>query len=141
MTVEAIGRAILVVGGFLLVIGPGMQARLEMREYHDLLEVLSKGDIPAVTREYLKLLSVGPSMALRSPLGLLEFLRGAPSWYPRYRRAHKAFTESAGGGDERVAQIRMHLTRARNWAIVMLGSVLIFVGASIELTQTLSGHE
>jgi hypothetical protein len=142
MTAEAIGRTILLAGAFLLVLGPGLQARLEMREYHELLEALSAGDLPAVTREYLDILAIGPSMALRSPLGALEFLFTGPSdWYPRYRAARRAFRESAAGEDERVVEIRTHLTRARNWAIVVLGSVLIFSGAAVELARTLAGGE
>jgi hypothetical protein len=138
MTAEIVARAILVAGAFLLVLGPGLQARLEMREYHDLLDALKRhSDLPRVTREYLGVLAVGPSMALRSPLGALEFVLSAPSgWYPRYRRARTAFRVSEAADDERVAEIRTHLTRARNWSIVVLGSVLIFTGASVELART-----
>lgn len=139
VSADAIGRAILLVGAFLLVLGPGLQARLEMREYHDLLEALTKGDLPDVTREYLGLLALGPSMALHSPLGLVRFLRGASDWYPGYRRARRAFAGSQAGADPRVAEIRTHLRRARNWGIVMLGSVLIFAGTAIELVQALGG--
>ena len=142
MTADILARAILMAGAFLLVLGPGLQARLEIREYHDLLEALTKSDLPAATREYLSILAVGPSMALRSPLGALEFLLTGPSdWYPRYRIARRAFRASADGADERVIEIRTHLTRARNWAIVVLGSVLIFGGSAIELARTLAtGH-
>lgn len=139
MTADVVARAILVAGALLLVVGPGLQARHEMREYHELLDALNELDQPAVMREYLSLLAVGPSLALRSPLGLLEFVVTGPwGWYPRYRTARAAFAASAEGDDERVAEIRTHLTKARNWAIVVLGSVLIFCGASIELVHTLA---
>ena len=137
MTGAIIGRVILMAGAFLLVIGPGLQARLEMSEYHELLDALSVGELPAVTREYLRLVAMGPSRALLSPLGLLEFVAGAWDWYPRYRAARRALTASAAGHDERIVHIREHLTRARNWMIVVLGSLLIFAGSSVELVQTL----
>jgi hypothetical protein len=141
VTAEIVGRALLVAGAFLLVLGPGLQARLEMREYHDLLDALIESDPPVATREYLTLLASGPSLALHSPLGLLKFLAGLRAWYPRYRAARRAFAASGAAHDERVVHIRTHLTRARNWAIVVLGSVLIFTGAIVELTHTvLSGH-
>lgn len=129
-------------GAFLLVLGPGLRARLEMRDYHDLLDALTERDLPAATREYLSVLAVGPSMALRSPLGLLQFLFTGPSdWYPRYRVAHRAFRASAAVEDERVVEIRTHLARARNWASVVLGSVLILGGSAIELARTTAtGH-
>jgi hypothetical protein len=136
MTAEIVGRAILIAGAFLLVLGPGLQARLEMREYHELLDALIESDPPAATREYLRLLAIGPSMALHSPLGLLRFIAGAWAWYPRYRAARAAFNSSRAGHDERVVHIRTHLTRARNWAMVVFGSMLIFAGAAVELTQT-----
>jgi hypothetical protein len=139
MTAEIVARAILVAGAFALVIGPGMQARLEMREYHDLLEALSESDLPDVTRNYLRALATGPSMALRSPIGAIEFAIGARAWWARYRPARLAFAQSPSKDDERVVNIRSHLTRARNWAIVVFGSVLIFVGAAIELVQTING--
>jgi hypothetical protein len=140
MTAEIVARAILMVGAFLLVLGPGLQARLEMREYHELLEALQRrSDLPDTTREYLGLLEVGPSMALNSPLGALRFALSEPSeWYVKYRNARAAFGDSGAAGDERVMEIRTHLARARNWAIVVLGSVLIFAGASIELAQTIA---
>jgi hypothetical protein len=138
MTADVIARAILAAGALLLVVGPGMQARLEMFEFHELLEALTETGPPAATQEYLRLLAVGPSMALRSPLGLLEFLIKSPAdWYPRYRAARRAFAASGDGHDARVVEIRTHLTKARNWSIVVLGSVLIFTGASVELTHTL----
>jgi hypothetical protein len=142
MSADIIARAVLMAGAFLLVLGPGLQARLEMQEYHDLLDALTESDLPAATREYLSVLAVGPSMALRSPLGLLEFVFTGPSdWYPRYRVAHRAFRASAAVEDERVVEIRTHLTRARNWAIVVLGSVLILGGSAIELARTIAtGH-
>jgi hypothetical protein len=37
-----------------------------------------------------------------------------------------------------VAEVRTHLARARNWAIVVLGSVLIVAGAAVELAQTIA---
>jgi len=138
MTSEIVGRAILIAGAFLLVLGPGLQARLEMVEYHELLDALIESDPPAVTREYLRLLAVGPSMALHSPIGLLKFLAGLREWYPRYRNARKAFATSEAGHDQRVARVRKHLIRARNWAIVVLGSVLIFAGTTVELARALS---
>ncbi|HUB35479.1 MAG TPA: hypothetical protein VL972_01520 [Solirubrobacteraceae bacterium] len=141
MTAEIVGRALLVAGAFMLVLGPGLQARLEMREYHALLDALIESDPPATTREYLTLLASGPSLALHSPLGLLRFLAGLHRWLPRYRSARRAFAATDAAHDERVVHIRTHLTRARNWAIVVLGSVLILAGATAELAQTvLSGH-
>jgi hypothetical protein len=141
MTADIVARAILIAGAFLLVLGPALQARLEMREFHELLDALIESDPPAATREYLRLLAVGPSMALHSPLGLIRFATSAWSWYPRYRTARSAFTASGAGHDERVVHIRTHLTRARNWAMVVLGSMLIFGGTAVELTQTLvTGH-
>ncbi len=142
MTADIIARAILVAGAFLLVLGPGLQARLEIREYHDLLAALTERDLPAATRDYLGLLAIGPSMVLRSPLGALEFILTGPSdWYPRYRIARRAFRQTEDATDERVIEIRTHLTKARNWAIVVAGSVLIFSGATIELIRTVStGH-
>lgn len=141
MTAEIVGRAILMTGAFLLVLGPGLQARVEMGEYHELLDALIESDPPAVTREYLSLLASGPSMALHSPLGLFKFVTGLRGWYPRYRAARRAFATSGAGRDERVVHIRTHLIRARNWSIVVLGSVLIFAGAAVELAQTiLKGH-
>jgi ABC-type uncharacterized transport system permease subunit len=137
MTAEIVGRAILIAGAFLLVLGPALQARLEMREYHQLLDALIESHPPPATQEYLRLLAIGPSMALHSPLGLLRFIVGAWSWYPRYRTAQSAFTTSVARDDERVVHIRTHLTRARNWAMVVSGSLLIFAGAAVELTQTL----
>jgi hypothetical protein len=133
-------KAILVAGALLLVIGPGMQARLEMREYHDLLEALKRTrDLPQATREYLNALAVGPSSALHSPLAALRFLLTlSQGWYPRYRTARDAFRDSAGGEDERVVEIRTHLTRARNWAIVVAGSLLIFTGTAIELVRVIA---
>jgi hypothetical protein len=136
MTAEVIARAILVAGSLLLMLGPGLQARLEMSEYHDLLESLVGHDLPEETREYLRLLAIGPSMALHSPLGLVRFLAGPSDWFPQYRSARRAFASSDAAGDERVLQIRIHLTRARNWGIVVLGSVLIFAGATLELIET-----
>jgi hypothetical protein len=137
MTAAIVAKAILAAGAFLLVLGPGMQARLEMREYHDLLEALKRtDDLPDVTREYLNALAVGPSSALHSPLGAVRFLRTlSQGWYPRYRIARSAFGASAGGDDERVIEIRTHLTRARNWAIVVAGSLLILLGTSLELIR------
>ena len=42
---------------------------------------------------------------------------------------------------ERVVEIRTHLKRARNWTIVVLGSVLILGGSAIELARTIgAGH-
>jgi sulfite exporter TauE/SafE len=139
MTAEIIGRAILLAGAFLLVLGPGLQARMEMREFHELLDALIERDAPAVTRTYLELLAVGPSMALHSPLGAVKFLGGAWGWYPRFRVARRAFAASGAAGDERVVHIQSHLTRARNWAIVVAGSMLIFAGAAVELGQTVLG--
>jgi sulfite exporter TauE/SafE len=138
VTAEIVGRAIVIAGALLLVVGPGMQARAEMREYHELLDALIDDDLPGQTREYLRLLSVGPSMALHSPLGLLRFAASAWAWYPRYRTAHHAFQLSAGQQDARFLAIRAHLVSARNWAIVVAGSLLILVGASLELAQSLS---
>jgi hypothetical protein len=140
MTAEILARVILMVGALLLVLGPGLQARLEMREYHELLDALQRrSDLPAITQEYLSLLGVGPSMALHSPLGALQFVLSEPSdWYSKYRRALRAFGDSGAGGDERVAEVRTHLARARNWAIVVLGSVLIVAGAAVELAQTIA---
>jgi hypothetical protein len=138
MTAEIVGRAILIAGAFLLVLGPGLQARLEMVEYHQLLDALIESDPPAVTREYLRLLAVGPSMALHSPIGFLRFLTGLPDWYPRYRNARRDFAASGAGQDDRVVRVRKHLIRARNWALVVLGSVLIFAGTTVELARTLS---
>jgi hypothetical protein len=113
-----------------------------MREYHELLDTLIESDPPAVTREYLTLLAIGPSLALHSPLGLLKFMTGMRAWYPRYRSARSAFVASQAGHDERVMHIRTHLTRARNWAIVVLGSVLIFAGTAVALVQTIAtGHD
>lgn len=136
MTAEIVGRSILIAGAFLLVLGPGLQARMEMREYHELLDALIEDDAPAVTREYLTVLAAGPSMALHSPLGLLRFLATAWGWYPRYRAARRALTVSGALHDEQMVHIRSHLIRARNWAIVVLGSTLIFAGAAVELAQT-----
>jgi hypothetical protein len=142
MTAALIGHAILIAGAFLLVLGPGLQARLEMREYHELLDTLIETDPPAATREYLRLLAIGPSLALHSPLGLLRFLTGMRAWYPRYRSARSAFVNSQAAHDERVMHIRTHLVRARNWAIVVLGSVLIFAGTAVALVQTIvTGHD
>ena len=142
MTAALIGHAILIAGAFLLVLGPGLQARLEMREYHELLDTLIETDPPAATREYLRLLAIGPSLALHSPLGLLRFLSGMRAWYPRYRSARLAFIDSQAAHDERVMHIRTHLVRARNWAIVVLGSVLIFAGTAVALVQTIvTGHD
>ena len=131
-----LGRAILIPGALLLLLGPGLQARAEMREYHDLLEALIESEPPAVTREYLAVLAIGPSMALHSPIGLLRFLVSLRRWYPRYRSARLAFIRSDVKHDERVAHIRGHLVRARNWAIVVLGSLLILVGTAVELVQS-----
>ena len=143
MTEEILAKAILVAGAFLLVIGPGMQARLEMREYHDLLEALKRtDDLPDATREYLSALAVGPSSALHSPIAALKFLVTLSNgWYPRYRLARRAFRDSAGGDDGRVVEIRTHLTRARNWAIVVAGSLLILTGAALELARVIPGVE
>src|SRR5664280_710022 len=136
MTTIVVARAILLAGAFLLVLGPGMQARLEMREYHELLEALAGTDLPEATQEYLRLLAVGPSMVLRSPLGLLEFVFTAPAdWYPRYRIARRALLEADALRDERVVQIRTHLAKARNWAIVMGGYLLIFSGTAVSYTH------
>jgi hypothetical protein len=89
-------------------------------------------------REYLSLLAVAPSLALRSPLGLLEFLVTGPwGWYPRYRTA-RAVRRLAAGARREVAEIRTHLTKARNWAIAVLGSLLTFCGASIEVVHPLA---
>lgn len=137
MTADIVGRAILLGGAFLLVLGPGLQARLEMRGYHESLDALRESDIPAVTREYLRLLALGPSRALLSPLGLFRFVTDASDWYPRYRSARRALAASAAGHDERIVNIQEHLTRARNWMVVVLGSLLIFTGTSIELAKTL----
>jgi len=139
VSVEVVGRATVIAGALLLVIGPGMQARAEMREYHELLDGLLDDDLPAKAREYLTLLSVGPSMALHSPLGLLRFAVNAWGWYPRYRSARRAFLLMPEQPDARFLAIRAHLVRARNWAIVVAGSLLILVGASLELAQSLSG--
>ena len=141
MTEEIVAKAILVAGALLLVIGPGMQARLEMREYHDLLEALKRtDDLPDATRDYLGALAIGPSSALHSPLAAVKFLVTlSQGWYPRYRRARSAFRNSAGGEDERVVEIRTHLTRARNWAIVVAGSLLILTGAALDLARVIPG--
>lgn len=138
MTAEIVGRAILIAGAFLLVLGPGLQARLEMVEYHELLDALIESDPPELTREYLRLLAIGPSMALHSPVGFVKFVTGLRAWYPRYRQAQRAFAASGAGHDPRVVRVRKHLIRARNWAIVVLGSVLIFAGSTVELARTLS---
>jgi hypothetical protein len=143
MTAAIVAKAILVAGALLLVLGPGMQARLEMREYHDLLEALKRThDLPGATREYLSVLAIGPSSALHSPIAALKFLLTmSRGWYPRYRSARSAFAVSAGGDDERVVEIRTHLTRARNWAIVVAGSLLILTGAAVELVRVIvTGH-
>jgi hypothetical protein len=143
MTLEIAAKAVLVAGSLLLVLGPGLQARLEMREYHGLLEALgTTGDLEPATREYLGLLAVGPSSALHSPLAALRFVATLSSgWYGRYREARRAFDASGAGADERVVEIRIHLTRARNWAIVVLGSVLILAGSSVELGRVIAnGH-
>jgi hypothetical protein len=139
MTTIVFARAVLMLGALLLVIGPGMQARLEMREYHELLDALKQSDLPAATQEYLRLLAVGPSMVLRSPLGLLEFVFTGPAdWYPRYRAARSALAREDALDDDRVVEIRMHLAKARNWAIVMGGSLLILIGTAIELIDALA---
>ncbi len=141
MTEEIVAKAILVAGALLLVIGPGMQARLEMREYHDLLEALKRtDDLPDATREYLSALAIGPSSALHSPVAAVKFLFTLfQGWYPRYRSARSAFRSSSAGEDERVVEIRTHLTRARNWAIVVAGSLLILTGAALELARVIPG--
>jgi hypothetical protein len=139
MTTIVVARAVLMAGALLLVLGPGMQARLEMREYHELLDALKDSDMPAATQEYLRLLAVGPSMVLRSPLGLLEFIFTGPAyWYPRYRAARGALAEDGALDDERVVEIRTHLAKARNWAIVMAGSLLIMSGTAIELLDAIA---
>lgn len=141
MTAEVLAKAILVAGALLLVLGPGLQARLEMREYHDLLEALKgERDLPEVAREYLGLLAIGPSSALHSPLAAVRFFLSTltSGWYPQFRTVRAAFRESGAAADERVVEIRTHLTRARNWAIVVAGSVLIFSGTSIELARAIA---
>jgi hypothetical protein len=135
MTGDVIAKAILVAGSLLLVLGPGLQARLEMREYHDLLEGLMRTDeLPETTRRYLSLLAIGPSSTLHSPLAALRFLGTLlGGWHGRHQIARREFRAADGDGDGRVTEIRAHLVRARNWAIVVAGSVLIFAGSSIEL--------
>ncbi|HEX4437080.1 MAG TPA: hypothetical protein VH061_09825 [Solirubrobacteraceae bacterium] len=143
MTGDVIAKAILVAGSLLLVLGPGLQARLEMREYHDLLEgLMDSNEIPETTRRYLSLLAIGPSSTLHSPLAALRFLGTlAGGWYGRHRIARREFRAAGGGADERVTEIRSHLVRARNWAIVVAGSVLIFSGSSVELVHVIvTGH-
>jgi hypothetical protein len=143
MTADVIAKAILVAGSLLLVLGPGLQARLEMREYHDLLEQLMRsGELPQATRRYLSLLAIGPSSALHSPLAALRFVKTLSSgWYGRHQSARREFRAAGGEADERVTEVRAHLVRARNWAIVVAGSVLIFCGASIELIHVIvTGH-
>jgi hypothetical protein len=143
MTGDVIAKAILVGGSLLLVLGPGLQARLEMREYHGLLEDLMRSDeLPEATRRYLSLLAIGPSSALQSPIAALRFLGTLMGgWYGRHRVAQREFTAAGGEADARVTAIRSHLVRARNWAVVVAGSVLIFTGSSIELIHVIvTGH-
>jgi hypothetical protein len=143
MTGDIIAKAILVAGSLLLVLGPGLQARLEMREYHDLLEGLMRADeLPETSRRYLSLLAIGPSSTLHSPLAALRFLGTMlDGWYGRHKVARREFRAAGGDADERVTAIRAHLVRARNWAIVVAGSVLIFGGSSIELIHVIvTGH-
>jgi hypothetical protein len=69
-------------------------------------------------------------------------IRGVPQTLPavlevvftarRLLNALRAFTALAEGGNKTAIQIRAQLAKARNWTIVLMGSLLIFVGSVVE---------
>jgi hypothetical protein len=127
-------RILLVAGALLLVIGPALQAVTELREYRELLNALQETQLPGVARDAIDL-SVNISIAVLRPLGLLAIIPDLVRWVGRFTVALNAFSTKASAGNKEAARIQAGLARARNWTIVLFGSLLILSAAIIELVN------
>jgi len=126
-------RALLVVGALLLVVGPALQASAEIRGYRQLLDLYAGTDLGGATRDYLGL-TLRAASPLKGPWRLIETLKQAFELSQRLGMALNEFTRAAADHKE-AALIRTQLARARNWGIVVVGSVFIVVATIIELLK------
>ena len=120
-------RILLVVGALFVAWGSALQAVNEIGQYDELLEALKKSDLGPSLEEGLKL-----SMTWTLwPMGIPRMFR----WIKRYITALNKFTEMAVGQnkDIRTIGIRTGLRKARNWTIVLVGSILVLAASVVEL--------
>lgn len=104
-----------------------MQAFNEIRQYDELLNALEASDLSASIKEGLAL-SITWSLW---PGNILKLFH----WLKRYLAALNKFSELVAEKDKdlTVIRIRAGLLKARNWAIVLLGSTLVLVASVVEL--------
>jgi hypothetical protein len=126
-------RILLVAGSLLLILGPALQAITEIREYGELLDALDAADVPGVALEGLKL-----SLANAFPFRPFSYFLAVIPWAIRFRAALDAFSKSAAAGNAQAVRIAAGLARARNWAVVLLGSLLLLAASTISLIHWLT---
>lgn len=120
-------RILLVVGALFVAWGSALQAVNEIGQYDELLEALKESDLGPSLEEGLKL-----SMTWTFwPTGIPRMFH----WIKRYIKALNKFSEMAVGEnkDVRAIGIRTGLLKARNWTIVLLGSILVLAASVVEL--------
>ncbi len=120
-------RILLVVGALFVAWGSALQAVNEIGQYDELLEALKESDLGPSLKEGLKL-----SMTWTLwPTGIPRMFH----WIKRYIMALNKFSEMAVGEnkDVRAIGIRTGLLKARNWTIVLLGSILVLAASVVEL--------
>jgi len=119
-------RVLAAVGAAFLVVGPLLQAINELRRSTELLEALGKSGLADAARQ-------GADLSLKAAMipgvGFLLRLPGLLKWSNLYTKAFVDFANrvSAPGADE----IRAGLIRTRNWTIVVLGALLVFIAACV----------
>jgi hypothetical protein len=126
-----VARALAVASGVLLVIGPALQARAELREAKELTEALGESQLSKVLGEAFALYM----RTALIPLGFLwpPTVKRLIELYKDYLKALEQFAKAAAGNTERAVRVRAGVRKAINWLIVLTGAVLLLSAAIIVL--------
>jgi NADH:ubiquinone oxidoreductase subunit K len=118
------------------MIGAGLQAIAEIREYTELLALANETDLLRLARDTLMDSFSLEVASFLAPQNLLyEMMIGLPILLMRYRMAIKLLADAVSAGDERAVRIRSGIVRARNWIVVLVGSTLVFAAAIVALAS------
>jgi hypothetical protein len=134
-TWDIVQRAFFAAGALLLVVGPALQARAEIRGYRALLDLAADTNLGVATRDYLRVVLEAANPA---GFGLLRLIKNAKRYFKlatRFLVALQAFTIAASENNDEAALIRTQLARAATWGVVTCGAVLVLIASTIDLVK------
>jgi hypothetical protein len=134
VSAELIAKTVLVGAGLTLFVGAWLQAVTELREYRDLVALTGLNEVAKTT------LSAGVAGITMAPLSIPSIVTASVrlvellgSYSDLVEKTSKLVSTGSPQRPRMVAALR----RARNWMMVLAGSLLAVIGSSIELVTML----